>query len=126
MAFDWTQYLILARELSSRTEESAALRSTISRAYYAAFKTAEHFCERNGFPPVNTGHPHQDVWDAFFNKGGRTFTGVYENGQRLKRKRVEADYRSHVTISPSMIVDSLKESYAILSYLGASPPPPPR
>ncbi len=123
MAFNWTQYLILARGLGSHSEESA-LRSAISRAYYAAFKTAEHFCEKNGFPPGDTGRPHQDVWDAFLKKGGRTFTSVYDNGQRLIRKRVISDYRTHEVVSQSMTQDSLRESYAILSYLGASPPPP--
>lgn len=123
MAFDWVQYLVLARALASASGESS-LRSAISRAYYAAFKTAEHYCERNGFPPIDTGKPHQDVWEAFNNKGGKTFTRVYENGQRLRRKRMKSDYRSHETISLSMTQDSLRESYAILYYLGASPPAP--
>lgn len=123
MAFDWVQYLVLARVLATNSVESS-LRSAISRAYYAAFKTAEHYCEKNGFPPVDTGKPHQDVWEAFNNKGGKTFTSVYEKGQRLRRKRTISDYRSHEIISPSTAQDSLRESYTILYYLGASPPPP--
>jgi uncharacterized protein (UPF0332 family) len=125
MAFNWTDFLVLAREIGARADQSA-LRSAVSRAYYAAFKTAEHYCERNGFPPVDTGRPHQDVWDAFFEKGGKTFTSVYEKGDRLRRKRAIADYRSHQVTSASTAQDCLRDSYAILSYLGASPPPPPR
>lgn len=123
MAFDWTQYLILARTLGSESGESS-LRSAISRAYYAAFKTAEHFCKRNGFPPTDTGRTHQDVWDAFLNKGGKTFTSVHEKGMRLMRKRVKSDYRTQAVIASPMVQDSLRDSYAILSYLGANPPPP--
>src|SRR5947208_1064428 len=111
-AFDWTQYLILARKLGSESEESA-LRSAISRAYYAAFKTAEHYCENTGISIVDTGKPHQDVWDAFLAKGGTTFNSVYDKGERLKRKRVKADYRTNVTGLPSMVLDSLRDSYAI-------------
>lgn len=122
-AFDWIQYLVLARELSSRPEESA-LRSAISRAYYAAFKTAETFCNNKGILIIDTGKPHQDVWDAFLAKGGKTFSSVYDKGERLKRKRVKADYRDEVAGLPSMAQDSLRDSYAILSYLGASPPAP--
>jgi hypothetical protein len=122
-AFDWTNYLILARKLGAESEESA-LRSAISRAYYAAYKTAEHYCENNAIPIAPTGRSHQDVWDAFLAKGGTTFNSVHEKGERLMRKRVKADYRSNVTGLQSMVLDSLRDSYAILSYLGASPPAP--
>jgi len=60
---------------------------------------------------------HQDVWDAFLAKGGKTFNSVYEKGERLMRKRVKADYRTNVTGLPGMVLDSLRDSYAILSYL---------
>ncbi len=123
MAFDWVKFLVLARVLGASIEESS-LRSAVSRAYYAAFKTAEHYCEKNGFPPIDTGRPHQDVWDAFLRKGGTTFTSVYNKGDRLRRKRVIADYRSHQSTSAAITEDCLRDSYAILSYLGASPPPP--
>lgn len=35
--FDWVQYLIIARELATRPDNESALRSSISRAYYAAY-----------------------------------------------------------------------------------------
>jgi hypothetical protein len=124
MPFDWVQYLILARTLGSATAAEPSLRSAISRAYYAAYKIAEHYCEDKGIPIENNGKSHQDVWDAFLKKGGTTFTRVYDNGDRLRRKRVKADYRTHEVISQGMTQDSLKESYNILFYLGASPPPP--
>ena len=122
-AFDWNEYLILARRLGSEPEESA-LRSAISRAYYAAFNTAEQYCKDNGFLVVRTGKSHQDVWDAFLSKADARFNSVYEKGQRLRRKRIEADYRTNVTGLSSMVLDSLRDSEAILSFLGASPPAP--
>ena len=48
-AFDWSQYLILARDLGSRLEE-AALRSAISRAYYALTTRPGVFAVTQKFP----------------------------------------------------------------------------
>lgn len=39
MAYDWSEYLALAKELSQKGSDAAA-RSAISRAYYAAYNTA--------------------------------------------------------------------------------------
>jgi len=39
VAYDWSEYLALAKELSQKGSDAAA-RSAISRAYYAAYNTA--------------------------------------------------------------------------------------
>ena len=114
--FDWLQFSVLAKELSARPDE-AALRSAISRAYYAAYNTAKTFCSEKAFPISDTGNRHRDLWDAFLKKGGRTFTSVYEKGERLRRKRTKADYESDVPGLASMVTDSLRESDAILNFL---------
>lgn len=41
--FTWNDYLTLAESLASSSDE-AALRTAISRAYYASFHTAEDIC----------------------------------------------------------------------------------
>lgn len=118
-AFDWTQYFHLARDLSTRPEE-AALRSAISRAYYAAYNVAEIYLTDKGIPKPSTGNSHKDVWDAFLRKGGRTFTSVADKGDRLRRKRTQADYDSILTGLSSKVTDSLNDANAILSYLKPS------
>ena len=115
-AFDWSQYLILARDLGSRSEE-AALRSAISRAYYASYNTARSFCSNAGIPIIDTWNLHKDLWDAFLRKGGRTFASVHDKGQRLRRKRTKADYDSEVSGLSSVTADSLRDADAILSFL---------
>ena len=115
-AFDWSQYLVLARDLGSRSEE-AALRSAISRAYYAAYNTARSFCDNAGIPMIDTGNLHKDLWDAFLRKGGRTFASVHDEGQRLRRKRTKADYDSEVSGLSLVAVDSIRDCEAILSFL---------
>lgn len=126
-AFDWSQYFVLAKELSTRSEESA-LRSAMSRAYYAAYNTAEIYCNQNNIPIINTGNSHQDVWDAFLKRGGQIFTTVYDKGTRLKRKRKLADYKDEITGLPSLVSHSISEANDILSYLkpsassGVTPP----
>src|SRR2546425_4064208 len=115
-AFDWFQYLVLARDLGSRSEE-AALRSAISRAYYAAYNTARSFCGNAGISIVDTGNLHKDLWDAFLRKGGRTFASIYDKGQRLRRKRTKADYDNEVSGLSSVTADSLRDAGAILGFL---------
>src|SRR5205807_8039448 len=115
-AFDWSQYLILAKDLGNRSEE-AALRSAISRAYYAAYNTARSFCSNAGIPIIDTGNLHKDLWDTFLRKGGRTFVSIHDKGQRLRRKRAKADYDSEVFGLSSVAVDSIRDGEAILSFL---------
>ena len=55
MAFDWHDYLEFARFLQTQTGapyEEAALRTAVSRSYYAAFGHAhEYACDYLGFTP---------------------------------------------------------------------------
>jgi uncharacterized protein (UPF0332 family) len=115
-AFDWSQYLVLAKELGARSEE-AALRSAVSRAYYAAYNTAKSFCDTAGVPIIDSGNLHRDLWTAFLKRGGRTFTSVYDKGERLRRKRTRADYDSEIFGLTSMAADSIRDADAIRSFL---------
>ena len=110
--FDWSQYLLLAQELSSRSEESA-LRSAISRAYYPAYNTAKIFCEGKEISIGVTGNLHRDLWTAFLRRGGRTFTSIYDKGERLRRKRTKADYEIDVPGLSSMTEDSMRDAEAM-------------
>jgi len=63
MPFDWTEFLALARELGRYSGPSyspeAARRTSVSRAYYAAFCYARSYAEnRFGFRRTRTGRDH--------------------------------------------------------------------
>jgi len=65
-AFDWADYLKLAEELATRTEEHC-LRTAISRAYYYAYHLGRERVMNNDFPMVRGGDTHKQVWEKFSN-----------------------------------------------------------
>jgi uncharacterized protein (UPF0332 family) len=77
----------LAGELAQRGRDEAALRSAISRAYYAAYWVARRFLSDAGIRVQG----HIETWDAFRQLDeARWKTG--ENGSLLRRSRNNADY----------------------------------
>ena len=67
MSFRWTEYLRLARELAFRDNE-AAMRSAVSRSYYAAYHAARHHMAAAGAESSRYG-PHQAVWNELAASG---------------------------------------------------------
>jgi uncharacterized protein (UPF0332 family) len=91
MAFEWEDYLVLAEDLSTDNDE-AALRSAVSRAYYAAFNIARDFLSINGFVvSENKASVHHEVWNEYERRGD-TWATVYKYGDALKKQRRDADY----------------------------------
>ena len=87
--FDWGGYLTLAESLASSTDE-ASLRSAMSRAYYAVYRTAY-----NCFPDATTAEradSHTHFWNQLINKG-RLARGVAQRGKRLLQARHDSDYQ---------------------------------
>jgi uncharacterized protein (UPF0332 family) len=116
MPFDWPEYLRLAEELAQRQSDEAALRSAISRAYYAAFCCACNYLRQKGIPVPQGEGSHDRVWKSF--KGlGRTLSNVPEKGDRLKRQRVEADYHILPAVSVKKAEGAINVSKTILGYL---------
>ena len=91
MPFSWVDYLSLAERLLPGTDE-ADRRTAISRAYYAVFNLANAWLESRRPLPLTVGGRHEQVW-AEFNKGSAAAQQVARNGERLKQRRVKADYR---------------------------------
>lgn len=116
--FDWSQYLVLAKDLSARSDE-AALRSAISRAYYAAYHHAKRFCASKSISITTSGgnSDHYDLWETFGRRAGKTFAKVHTVGTRLKRKRGNADYDAEIVSLASVVADSIKDSDTIFFYL---------
>lgn len=116
--FDWAYYLVLAKDLSTRSDE-AALRSAISRAYYAAYHHAKRYCATQSIQIITSGgnSDHYDLWETFGKKAGKTFAAVHTVGDRLKRKRLNADYDSEISGLAGVVADSIRDSDAIFYYL---------
>ncbi len=95
MAFEWEDYLILAEDLSNDENDEAALRCAVSRAYYAAFHIAKNFLNGIDDPALkvseNKPSIHHEVWNAFLGRG-RHWQAMFNTGNRLKKRRTNADY----------------------------------
>jgi uncharacterized protein (UPF0332 family) len=102
MSFDWTQFLELAEALESDPDlpgpREAALRSAVSRAYYAAFNCAVDLACREGFVPRYSGADHSRVRAHFRDNGSSDKVRGHISTQlgRLYKRRCEADYRPSI------------------------------
>ena len=95
--FDWQEFLELARQLGEPGGNAARLRTSISRAYYAAFHTAQAYLTEfyNYQPPRRTAGSHKDMWEQF-KKPGRSSSerAVANSGGNLLLRRHSADYHA--------------------------------
>ncbi len=123
-AFDWTNYLLIARQLAEQSADDAALRSAVSRAYYAAYNSALNYCNGNSILIVKNKGSHEDLWDAFLSQNSLQLLSVQAKGDRLRKRRTDADYKPNVSGWGSTAEQSLQDSHDILKALGYNPPPP--
>ncbi len=93
MSFSWPDYLETAKALSTQGDEGS-WRSSISRAYYAAFNVAKGYVrqrEGSSYQIQNTGNDHAVVWRALM-QGNRLEKSAGNHGDRLRKLRTKADY----------------------------------
>ena len=86
--FDWQEFLELAQNLAGRSGEEAALRTAISRAYYATFHSGRTQLAKAGLEIDRSGRAHQQVRDEL----GRQSGPLQQELVRLHRWRKQADY----------------------------------
>lgn len=103
--FDWKSFLELAKELEKQNDESK-LRSSISRAYYAAYCISRNYMENSCKRLLPSDEPaHQYVIDYYIGKKGVRTTPrrkkIAENLIRMRQKRRMADYdnRPHAIVN---------------------------
>lgn len=130
MKFNWAEYLDIAKELaditstisidsetdSKPTIPEAKLRSSISRAYYAAFCTARNYLRDVLHDPrlskARTGdiNEHQYVSDEFIrNKSkNRKMIEIENDLCRLRQSRNKADYEDTIYTLDKEVKLSLK------------------
>lgn len=122
MTFDWSEYLKLAQELAgqavSPANEEAKLRSSVSRAYYAAFCKARNYLrdiEGHLIPATPEGHAY--VRDEFKSSPNRLRRKIGDDLDRLRIRRNRVDYEDSVTGLPSTATMSLKSAQYVISAL---------
>jgi hypothetical protein len=89
--FAWRSFLALAERLGREVDDEAALRSAISRAYYAVFALAhrrlsDHGCWSSGRDP------HQRVWGTYVAADSEQCQEIGNRGFNLRDRRRRADY----------------------------------
>ena len=122
--FSWIEFLILARELGERNNKESALRSSISRAYYAAYNAAKAYCVEKNIQVFKVKGSHEDLWDALQREDNILLRMASVKGDRLRRKRALADYEEEVDGLVPTVERCLDESHEILKTLGLPSPPP--
>src|SRR5947208_9719093 len=98
MSFDWSEYLTLAQELTSKSTTSpipeAHLRCAISRAYYAAFCKARNLLlNKDGYLTPKGTNVHWDVVDKFENSNDATRRYIGTLLRNLRSIRNIVDYQ---------------------------------
>lgn len=118
MPFDWTLYLGVAKALASQAGDEAALRSAISRAYYAAFGLAAARARTEGGAVPRTGEAHAEVWKHFESANDQYRRKIGQDGKRLRWRRRQADYDEAVRISTGDVTDSIRRADSIIRFIG--------
>ena len=116
MPFDWNDYYLLAERLKQGDEE-ASRRSAISRAYYSVYRQARNYLVICGVNIPETGSVHKFVWNHYRSAGGKTFSAIGINGDRLHRNRTRADYDNEVESLNESVGESFRYATNVLFYL---------
>jgi len=117
MPFAWTAYLTLAQELGARAEDEAALRSSMSRAYYAAYNMALIKLRVLQIPVDEQLAAHEKVWTAFTSHSDAACHSIGVLGDRLKKSRRKADYEEVVSNIVSETAQALVLSRIVVDRL---------
>ena len=114
--FDWADYLALASELAKRSEDEAAMRSAVSRAYYAVFGRARERLRAEGLAAPRRA-THRFVWDAYQQAREPHRRQVGAAGDRLRKYREGADYEGLLPGLPLITRRSIEIARELLSLL---------
>jgi len=128
IVFDWPDYLELAEELGESSDNEAKMRSSISRAYYAAYCNARNYMiekDHNQIPKDESVHQYViNYFWGFKHESIKTHTrreiGIILD--RMKKRRINADYEDRFPVGNLVILNSetrktLLESKRIISLI---------
>ncbi|HLG29089.1 MAG TPA: hypothetical protein VI387_02665 [Candidatus Brocadiales bacterium] len=119
MAFDWKEYLDLARFLQGQGginySQEAALRSAVSRAYYAAFCHARnHENNHKRFMPTGKSVDHRLLRDHFQNMGR---INIARDLDRLRGWRNMCDYHDSIPNISMLLPFAINQAQDIINGL---------
>lgn len=122
MSFSWHDFHLLAVALRQNPTdpgpEEASLRTAISRAYYAAFRSAMDAAQaREGFVPTHTGQDHALVRQHYQSHSDTTHRKIGTYLGRLCDNRNKADYDANVSGLPPMAQSSVQIADNVLNHL---------
>ena len=110
MAFNWKDYLAFAENLQAAPNmpgpEEAALRSAVSRAYYAAFRAALEHGKKNGYIATRTGEDHNKIREHFrkIQSNQKKNQDISTQLDRLHDYRRQADYENTLKTKPENMI----------------------
>jgi hypothetical protein len=119
MTFDWRAYFDLARHLRGDVgapfDQEAAVRSAVSRAYYAAFCHARNFArDKQGFSPTGSAEDHRFLRQHFQRRGR---VAIAANLQELRQWRNKCDYEDVVANLAQLVSSAITQSEQVLNSL---------
>lgn len=111
MAYNWKDFLTLAENLFSSDENpgphEAVMRSSVSRAYYAAFCTALEIGKQKGFSSTRKGD-HSNIRQYFRNlkPTSKEALDISTQLDRLHKMRCKADYDDDLGQPPKTMANN--------------------
>ncbi len=119
MSFDWREYLNLALLIPGHGGKSftreAAHRTSVSRAYYAAFCHARNYArDKQGFIPTHSARDHEFVREHFQRQG---MTDVADNLDDLRKWRNKCDYDDSIYDPYKLLTSSIVQCREIINRL---------
>jgi uncharacterized protein (UPF0332 family) len=118
MSFDWNEYLKLAKHLAEKTDV-ASLRTAVSRSYYCIFNLSMIKAKANGFVPKDDAGSHDQLWSLYSRNTDKTCRHVSVLGQRMKRRRIKADYIRMIDNLDTDVKDAIADAEECVSLLSA-------
>lgn len=117
-AFEWLDFVDLARFLAERGDE-ASLRSSVSRGYYAVFHLAQVALTRHDpdFDQHRGSDSHKLVWDRLAALERRQAKNAARSGRSLLNKRKLADYHRSASDWPKQCDTALAEVHRAIAAL---------
>lgn len=107
MAFDWKDFLAFAKVIQKNQNEpdlrEAALRTVVSRAYYAAFRLAVECGTQHGYIRRYSGDDHRNIQRFFRNIGREQGPRIARELQRLQDYRRRVDYENDLNQPPDSL-----------------------
>jgi len=120
VAFDWKELVTLAQEMEIRPDE-AAIRASVSRAYYGAYWVVRSYLQGQGIDVPFGEDPHAWIWGNLSNRIDLKVRQVGVDGDRLKRHRIEADYRGATAVTNADARLAVVRANSILAAVAAWP-----